>query len=221
MRSRISTRAFLREKEVPQEVLEDILAIASRAPSGGNTQPWHLYALAGEPRDQLCKAGVAAVRKHHEPEYSVYASKETAPQQHLPRRQKIAYDMYALMGVERKDGPARMRALARNFEFFDAPVAIIVTVDRACDRNAWGHVGMLLQSICLLAEERGLATCLLEAWGNLGRTVYEELGIPDTEIVWCGLAVGYADPDAPVNRLCTERVPVTDFAHIRGFSSKL
>merc|ERR1712136_404052 len=172
----------------------DILAIASRAPSGGNTQPWHLYALAGEPRDQLCKAGVAAVTKHHEPEYSVYASKETAPQQHLPRRQKIAYDMYALMGVERKDGPARMRALARNFEFFDAPVAIIVTVDRACDRKAWG---------------------------NLGRTVYEELGIPDTEIVWCGLAVGYADPNAPVNRLCTERVPVSDFAHIRGFSSKL
>mmetsp|Transcript_146389 Transcript_146389/g.469691 ORF Transcript_146389/g.469691 Transcript_146389/m.469691 type:complete len:227 (+) Transcript_146389:86-766(+) len=208
---RVSTRAFLQDKPVPLELIKDILEVASRAPSGGNTQPWHLYVLAGEAREAL----VQAIRPV---QYEVTGRRRYRP--HLgsaaSRKRNVAFAMYDLLGVDRKDAAGRQRALVKNWEFFGAPVGIIVTVDRACDRNAWGHVGMLLQSICLLAEERGLASCLQEAWGNLG-VVYKTLSIPDSEVVWCGLALGYADPAAPVNTLRTAREPVDAFAQFRGF----
>mmetsp|Transcript_54194 Transcript_54194/g.137430 ORF Transcript_54194/g.137430 Transcript_54194/m.137430 type:complete len:233 (-) Transcript_54194:223-921(-) len=215
---RVSTRAFLQDKPVPLELIKDILEVASRAPSGGNTQPWHLYVLAGEAREAL----VHAIRQpgafsNGKLEFEVYPSKEREPVGFSERKKNVAFAMYDLLGVDRKDAAGRQGALVKNWQFFGAPVGIIVTVDRACDRNAWGHVGMLLQSICLLAEERGLASCLQEAWGNLG-VVYKTLSIPDSEVVWCGLALGYADPAAPVNTLRTAREPVDAFAQFRGFS---
>merc|ERR1711957_926110 len=120
-------------------------------------------------------------------------------------------DMYAKQGVDRNDHKARAEAMAQNWNFFGAPIGMIITLDRAVDRNGWGHAGMLLQSLALLAEERGLATCMQEAWGNMGRVVYEELHIPDSEIVWCGLALGYPDRSAKVNELRTERLPLGAF----------
>jgi nitroreductase len=224
---RVSTRAFLPHRPVELPVLREILALATRAPSGGNTQPWHLYVVAGEVRDSLCgaameKAAGGGGGGGEAVEYHTYPTENSrpvpAPATYIQRRRKLAFDMYSLMGIGRKDSEGKARAALRNFEFFGAPVGIIVTVDRACDKNGWGHVGALLQSICLLAQERGLATCLQEAWGNQGDTVYTALGIPrEREVVWCGIALGYADPASPVNRLRSERAPLEQVATFMGF----
>ena len=169
---RMSTRAFhpARTHPVPLALVRDILLRATRAPSGGNTQPWHVYAVSGSARDALCGAVLAAQASGAlagaPEEYAMYPSKKStppAPASFLDRRRALGYAMYSLMGVDRKDRPGRSRAMAKNWDFFGAPVGLIVTVERSCDRNGWGHVGCLLQTICLLAEERGLSTCLQEA----------------------------------------------------------
>lgn len=220
---RISTRAF-HDRDVPLETLREIITLATRAPSGGNTQPWHVYVVGGMARNRLCEeaqkfvmsGGLASATE----EFAMYPSKRStppAPESFIQRRRALGYAMYSLMGVDRKDKAGRAAAMAKNWDFFGAPVGIIVTVERSVDRNGWGHVGALLQSICLLAEERGLATCLQEAWANMGRTVYDQLEIPDNEIVWCGISLGYADKAAPVNTLKSERVPVDEIAKFRGF----
>lgn len=221
---RISTRAFHRDIEVPQDTVREILELATRAPSGGNTQPWHIYVVCGEVRDNLCSKAHQFVMsgglQKTKPEFAIYPSASStppAPASFIRRRRKLGYAMYSLMGVDRKDKIARGAAMAKNWDFFDAPIGIIVTVERSVDKNGWGHVGALLQNICLLAEERGLGTCLQEAWANLGSTVYETLGIPDNEIVWCGISLGVADKSAKVNTLLSERELLDEVAHFRGF----
>eukprot|EP00946_MAST-07B_sp_MAST-7B-sp1_P001972 g1972.t1 len=229
IKQRMSTRAFQRDRGVPLATLEEILALASRAPSGGNTQPWHVYVVAGAARDNLSHTAQSFVMsgglETAKEEFAMYPSKSStppAPPSFIQRRRALGYAMYSLMGVDRKDRAGRAAAMQRNWDFFGAPVGIIVTVERSVDRNGWGHVGALLQNICLLAEERGLATCLQEAWANMGRTVYDELDIPDNEIVWCGISIGYADKTAPVNTLKSERAPLGDIARFYGFAeSKL
>mmetsp|Transcript_39123 Transcript_39123/g.59074 ORF Transcript_39123/g.59074 Transcript_39123/m.59074 type:complete len:232 (-) Transcript_39123:308-1003(-) len=218
LKARISTRAY-QDKPVPKEVIEEILEVASRAPSGGNTQPWHLYVLTGDAREELVRTmRDPKVFKKNKQEYAVYPSKATEPRKFSERKRAVAFDMYDLMGVDRNDNAGRAQAMAKNWEFFGAPVGILVSVDRACDRNAWGHTGMLLQSICLLAEERGLATCLQEAWGNLD-AVPEFLKLPESEVLWCAIALGYPDKDAPVNKIQTTREPLDQFVRWHGFDS--
>ena len=129
--------------------------------------------------------------------------------------------MFRLMGIDRKDASARAEVLLRNFRFFGAPVGLFVTVDRIVDRNGWGHVGMFIQSLCLLAEEAGLATCLQEAWANWSQLLAKELSIPASEVLWCGIALGYADTTDPVNSLKSERLPLSEFVTFKGPSSKL
>eukprot|EP00929_Paragymnodinium_shiwhaense_P071555 TRINITY_DN36365_c0_g1_i1.p1 TRINITY_DN36365_c0_g1~~TRINITY_DN36365_c0_g1_i1.p1 ORF type:complete len:249 (-),score=55.03 TRINITY_DN36365_c0_g1_i1:254-1000(-) len=217
---RYSARAFL-QTPIPLELIQEILAVASRAPSGGNTQPWHVYVVTGDARDALAAAGMKALKSGRggDPEYLVYPPKDKAPAGYMARRKKCALDMYKLMGIDEKDRAATSEAMLRNWDFFGAPVAMIITVDREADKNAWGHVGMLLQTIMLLAHERSLGTCPQEAWGNLGNAVYEELGIPmDKEVVWCGLAMGLVDTSKPVNAPFTEREPVETFSKFHGFS---
>ena len=210
---RRSTRAFL-PRPVPDAVLRDVLSRALRAPSGGNTQPWHVYVVSGDAKAALAAAAKAKALEtggvpSADAEFAVYPTAKSnppAPPEFLPRRRKLGFTMFELMGIARDDGEARTNAMLANFDFFGAPVGLIVTVDRACDRNGWGHVGAFLMAVTLLAAERGLGSCLQEAWGNLGDTVYEHLGIDRrTEAVWCGVALGYADPAAKVNTLRSER----------------
>ena len=137
----------------------------------------------------------------------------------MRRRRELGFEMYKLMGIGRKDRAKRFAQLAENWNFFDAPVGIIVTTDRVVDRNGWGHVGCLLQTICLLAEERGLSTCLQEAWGSWPRLTSSILGIPSGEILWCGIAIGYEDKSAPVNKLRSKRDDVDTFTKFMGFDA--
>ncbi|CAK9054402.1 Chloronitrobenzene nitroreductase (Nitrobenzene nitroreductase) [Durusdinium trenchii] len=134
----------------------------------------------------------------------------------MERRRKLGYDMYALLEIKRDDTMGRLNFMKENYRFFGAPVGLIITVDRFADRNGWGHVGMFLQTLCLVATEMGMATCLQEAWSLKHKAITEHLDIPDSEIVWCGVALGYEDKSAKVNQLVSEREPVPKFATFKG-----
>jgi len=210
---RKSIRAFTNDP-VPEELVKKLLTLAARAPSGGNTQPWHVYVVTGDARQSLTDAVFEAMsngKMGDKPEFNIYPKSSDAPE-YLERRRKLGYEMYKLMDIDRDDKAGRLAAMQQNFEFFGAPVGLIVTVDRVADRNGWGHVGMFLQTLCLLATEHGLASCLQEAWSTFHSVVYEKLQIPASQIVWCGVALGYEDKGAPVNKLVSEREPPEKFA---------
>ncbi len=210
--SRHSIRAFL-EKPVARAVVEEILEIARYAPTGGNLQPWHVYVVAGESRDRLISNVAARLPEHplgRQPEYHVYPSPLQEP--YRSRRYKLGEDMYATIDVTREDKAGRLSQFARNWEFFGAPVGLFFTLDRNMQQGQWADVGMFMQNVMLLARERGLDTCAQESWASWHEIVREELGIPDEQILFCGMALGYADPEHPINSLRAERESVAGFA---------
>jgi nitroreductase len=217
MRERRSMRAFL-PAPVPQQTVSEILGVAAYAPSGTNTQPWHVIALTGEARQNLVERVLHAY--HHEPgqhqaEYEIYPSEFFEP--YLSRRRKNGFDLYGLLGIAKGDKEAMHHQFARNFCFFDAPVGLIFTVDRRMVRSSWVDYGMFLQNIMLAARARGLDTCPQAAWAMYPRVLAETLNISDRHMVVCGMALGYADLSAPENRLRTEREAVENFTLYSGF----
>jgi nitroreductase len=212
-RTRISVRAF-RPDPVPGELLREILELAHRgAASGGNLQPWRVYALAGEALTAFKRA--VAGRPPEGAEYAVYPPNLWDP--YRRRRYACGEDLYTALGIPREDKPARLRQLARNAAFFDAPVGLFFCIDRNLGPPQWSDVGMYLQTVMLLAVERGLDTCAQEFWAGYPKTIAETLGLPDDHMVFCGMALGYRDADAPVNTLRTRREPFEAFAEMRGF----
>jgi nitroreductase len=217
--SRHSIRAFL-DTPVDRAVLEEILGIARYAPTGGNLQPWHVYAVAGKCRDRLVAAVAAKLPASPlgmEPEYHVYPPKLQEP--YRSRRYKLGEDMYATIQVAREDRAARLRQFARNWEFFGAPVGLFFTLDRNMEPGQWADVGMFMQNVMLLARERGLDTCAQESWASWHELVRAELAIPDEQILFCGMALGYADPGNPINGLRADRQELAEFAHFHGFDA--
>lgn len=218
--ARKSIRAFKPDK-IDYKVLKQILEKASRAASGGNTQPWKVYALAGEELEAfkakvLAKFDSGIVQESKE--YNIYPAPD-ANKSFLQRRRELGYEMYRLMGIERKDQAARIKAARNNFEFFNAPIGLFITVDRSCDFNGWGHVGMFLDQVALLCVEAGLGTCFQEAWSSYADSVYEYFEIDKkTEILWCGVAIGKPDMKVAVNSLESKRAPVEEFATFKGFA---
>lgn len=211
IKSRISTRAFL-DKPVLETDLRAILDIAKYAPSGGNLQPWKVHIVTGPARARL----IAAVKKSisenpfaNESDLKVYPENLWEP--YRARRFKVGEDMYALLGVPREDKMARIAHLQKNFEFFGAPAGLFFTLDRRFDKGQWAHLGMLMLAIALAAEERGLASCMQEAWTTRAKTVSDFLGVPDSEQLYCGMALGYPDKSAPVNQLRSDRAPLAEF----------
>jgi nitroreductase len=215
--SRRSARAFL-PRPVERALIEEIVAIAARAPSGGNLQPWFVDVLAGEPLDALkgaVRASLAAAPAGEGLEFTIYPS--PLPEPYRSRRLASGDALYSSLAIPRDDKPARLAQFARNYDGFGAPVLLFVSIDRLFDRPQWAHLGMFLQNLMLLAEERGLATCPQEAWAAVHSTVAEHLALPPDRILYCGMALGYADQAAPINGWRTERAPVEDFATFRGF----
>jgi len=210
--SRHSCRAFS-QRPVDPGALHSLLDAARFAPSGGNLQPWLVHVLSGEsmlrfrtqlsPKFQAEPLGGAA-------EYHVYPPNLKEP--YRSRRQKSGEDMYGHIGVRREDTPARRRQFARNFDFFGAPAALFMFVDRSMGPPQWSDIGMFMQCIMLLARERGLETCAQESWAIRHQEVGEFFGIESTMMLFCGLAIGYGDYAAPINRLRTERAAVAEFA---------
>lgn len=215
--ARRSTRAFLAEP-VSQDILLEILETARRSPSGSNLQPWFVHALAGDELERLrerVRASIAANPTGEGVEFELYPSGMGEP--YRSRRFKCGEDMYATIDVPRGDKMARLLQFARNFELFDAPVGLFFSIDRSFGPAQWAHMGMFMQTIMLLAQERGLATCAQEAWMGFYKTVSEHLELPSEHMLYCGMALGYADPSAPINTLVTERAALREFATLKGF----
>jgi len=216
--SRRSVRAFL-PTPVPRAIVEEILAVSSRAPSGTNTQPWRVHVVAGEPKDALAAAVLHAhdhEQQAHSEEYRYYPVQWNEP--FLGRRRAIGWSLYGLVGIVRGDKAGMHRQHGRNYVFFDAPVGLIFTIDRSLERGSWLDYGMFLQSVMVAARARGLDTCPQAAFTKFHRVIADQLSLPDNEMLVCGMSLGYADPDAPENRLVTERAPVESFADFRGFA---
>jgi nitroreductase len=215
--SRMSCRAFL-DTPVSGQEIRAILDAARQAPSGGNLQPWRVYAVAGEPLNEL--KSIIAAKLPGQPmgegsEYNMYPPNLTEP--YRSRRFKCGEDLYATIGIARENKAGRLAQFARNFEFFGAPAAMFFAIDRQMGADQWSDVGMFIQTIMLLARERGLHTCPQEAWSLWYRTLGEFLAMPPELMLFCGMSIGYRDETAPINRLKTDRAPLEEFASFRGF----
>ncbi|MBL8385832.1 MAG: nitroreductase [Burkholderiales bacterium] len=214
VRRRHSVRAFLPDPVDPALVRE-ILETAARSPSGGNLQPWLVYVLAGAPLAEF-KATVrtrfeaGAVEK---PEYAVYPPRLWEPLR--ARRGRAAAQRYAAFGQGEGDEAQRLLQL-RNYAFFDAPVGLFVCFDRRVGPPQWADLGMFMQTVMLLAVERGLGTCPQEIWANWPRTIASFLDLPETHTVFAGMSLGYADTAAPINGFRTEREPLENFVRMLG-----
>lgn len=208
--SRRSMRVF-KTDPVPRETIEWIVTTASRAASNGNLQPWKLHVTVGPARERLSRAILEAIDAG-EPdtrEYDVYPRVFGSVYDH--RRKTVGKQLYTLLGVPRGDEAGMARQFRKNYEFFGAPVGIILCVDRDMGDGQWVDCGIFLDQLMLLAREKELHTCPQAAFGRYQRIVRRELGIPDEQIVICGLALGYADADAVPNNLITDRAPLADF----------
>ena len=210
LKSRISCRAFL-DTPVPQETIREILEKAKRAPSGGNLQPWHVYVLSGDKLQTFASsiAGKIATNPQGEgSEYDIYPPKLTEP--YRSRRFKCGEDMYATLEIKREDKVKRMMQFARNFELFGAPSALFFSINRQMGLGQWADLGMFLQSIMLVAREYDLHTCAQEAWAIWHKSITEFVDIPDEQMLFCGMALGYMDTSAPINNLVTDRADLDE-----------
>ncbi len=214
--SRRSMRRFLPDP-VKRETVEHLLAVASRAPSGTNIQPWKVYVVAGEAKAGLTKAILEAYDgdEKYEREYNYYPLEFT--EIHLARRRKVGWDLYCLLGIEKGDKEKMHAQHARNFMFFDAPVGLMFTIARDLQIGSWLDFGMFLQNIMVAARGLGLHTCPQAAFANYHGIIREQLGISEDEVIICGMSMGTADPDAIENTLVTEREPVEGFATFIDF----
>jgi nitroreductase len=216
--SRRSIRAFL-PTPVPREEIESILAVASRAPSGTNTQPWKVHVLTGDAKARLTAAVLAAyedpaVAGTHADEWDYYPREWASP--YLDRRRKVGWDLYGLLGIAKAD-KARMHAQhGRNYRFFDAPVGLVFTIDRIMRQGSFLDYGMFLQGVMVAARARGLDTCPQAAFMQFHRIIAEHLAIPATEMLVCGMSLGHADPSRVENTLRTDREPVGAFTTFHG-----
>ncbi|MFI4975483.1 MAG: nitroreductase [Caulobacterales bacterium] len=213
---RRSTRAF-RPDPVPRELVEEILRVASRAPSGTNVQPWKVHVVAGDVRAEL-EREVLAHRETNPPDVQAEfprSSKRKEP--YVSRMRKLGKDMYTLVGVPRGDRAASWMQWGRNFQFFDAPVGLILTIDKDLDAMSFLDTGMFALAIMLAAKARGLDTCAQGAWNNYWTVTRRVLRVPDDQYIVCGISLGYADEAAPVNALQSEREPLEAFATFHGF----
>lgn len=209
--TRRSVRGFL-PREVPPSAVERILELAARAPSGTNIQPWRVHVLTGRARQALVARILRADEDEpgaHEPEYDYYPKHWREP--YLSRRRKVGFDLYGLLDIAKGDKARMARQHARNYEFFGAPVGLIFTIERELEIGSWLDYGTFLQSIMVAARGAGLDTCPQQAFAKYHRVIADQLRLPQSEMVVCGMALGYADPDDPANRLRTQRVPLSEF----------
>jgi len=212
--SRHSIRAYL-PTEVPRDVIGEILAVASRAPSGTNTQPWKVWVLTGQSKKALSARILAAhndsaERARHTEEYAYYPTEWRSP--YVDRRRKVGWDLYGLLGIGKADKARMHEQHGKNYDFFGAPVGMIFTIDRVMQQGSWLDYGMFLQNIMVAARARGLDTCSQAAFTQYHRLIAEVLELPADQMVVCGMSLGHADPAAVENTLVTEREPVSGFA---------
>lgn len=213
IKARKSCRAFT-DEPVDAALVTDLLEQAAWAPSGGNVQPWRVWVLAGDDLDAFT-ARIVELRGEFPmgqgPEYDVYPPELWEP--YRTRRFSNGEQLYASIGIERADRPGRIGQFGKNFEFFGAPMALLIGIERRMGPPQWSDVGMFLQSFMLLAVENGLATCAQEAWTSWHEAAYEMLDLPDDVMLFCGIAIGHEDTEHPINNWRSDRAPATEWIH--------
>jgi nitroreductase len=216
--SRMSARAFT-QQAVPRALLEQILEVSSRAPSGTNTQPWKVYVLQGASRDSLVEKACAAhdairanpdLAANYKESYDYYPEKWVSP--FIDRRRENGWSLYGLLDISKGDKDKMHAQHQRNFKFFDAPVGLMLTINRVMGRGSLVDAGMLLQNIMVSARGHGLHTCPQAAWNGFANIIMPHIGAAEDELLVCGMALGYADTTDKVNTFHTPRVPVSEFA---------
>tara|TARA_B100000902_G_scaffold57951_1_gene64981 strand:- start:111 stop:776 length:666 start_codon:yes stop_codon:yes gene_type:complete len=207
---RFSVRAFT--KEVPDiETIKAILKTAGTAPSGGNIQPWKVYVLSENAKNELSKKTLYNFDNgvQEDIEYDIYP--KPLADEYKKRRYECGADMYNALAIGKDDLDSRFKQIRENYNFFGAPLGMIITIDKSFGKNGWGHVGMFLENLWLSAIDNGLGICLQESWSIYPKTVKEFTKHPDNEIVWCGVAVGYEDSSNPINQYRTKREDLDSF----------
>tara|TARA_B000000475_G_C15959695_1_gene432396 strand:- start:191 stop:856 length:666 start_codon:yes stop_codon:yes gene_type:complete len=207
---RFSVRAFT--KEVPDiETIKAILKTAGTAPSGGNIQPWKVYVLKENAKNELSKKTLYNFDNgvQEDIEYDIYP--KPLADEYKKRRYECGADMYNALAIGKDDLDSRFKQIRENYNFFGAPLGMIITIDKSFGKNGWGHVGMFLENLWLSAIDYGLGICLQESWSIYPKTVKEVTKHPDNEIVWCGVAVGYEDSSNPINQYRTKREDLDSF----------
>lgn len=207
---RQSIRAF-RPDPVPQETIERILAIASRAPSGSNMQPWKVRVLTGEAKATLCAELHALHASGEDGEWNYKYYTDVWREPYLERRRRTGWGLYGVLGIVKGDRAGTRAQQGRNLLFFDAPVGLLFTIDRDLEKGSWVDYGAFLQSVMIAARAFGLETCPQAAFCPFHEFISRRLRIPAQETLVCGMALGYMDPDAAVNTFRTERVPPAEF----------
>lgn len=215
--TRFSARAFL-PRPVPRETIERILEVASRAPSGTNTQPWKVYVLQGASRDSLVEkvcaahdaiyANPALASEYHEA-YDYYPDQWVSP--YIDRRRENGWSLYGLLGIAKGEKDKMHAQHQRNFRFFDAPVGLMFTLDRVMGRGSLVDYGMFLQNLMVAARAHGLHTCPQAAWNGFARIILPHIGAGEKEMLVCGMSLGWLDESHKVNGFHTPREPVASF----------
>ena len=219
IRSRKSVRRFL-PLGISKPVIEHILQVASRAPSGNNLQPWHVHVLTGDAKQALCTdilESAALEAEAHDPEYQYYPNSWFEPYQ--SRRRASGFGLYEALGIDRNDRQARERQNLRNLHFFDAPIGLLISLDRRLNTGSYIDLGMFIQNIMLAARGQGLHTCPQAAFAWYHQIVRRHVPLADEDILVCGIALGHEDRDAPENSLQTHREPVAAFTSFHGFKA--
>lgn len=218
LRTRRSVRAF-RSTPVARTEVEELLQLASRSPSGSNIQPWKVHVFSGEKRREITRTILEAIdrgpREQYRREWNYYPQHWREP--YIGRRRKIGWDMYGLLGIPKGDFEATERQRRQNYEFFGAPVGMMFTLEEDLEIGSWLDLGIYIGALAIAARGRGLDTCAQAAFADFHTLIRPLLGIPDNQIVICGMALGYADEEATVNRLVTERAPLAQYASFDGF----
>ncbi len=208
VKQRSSIRAFL-DQPVANSLIEELLIKSSRSASGGNLQPWKIFVI----NNSSMKGFLDFQEGWTEPEvpaYDIYPSKLKEP--YRTSRFELGEQMYELLGIGREDKDARIAQVMQNFKFFGAPCAFFCFVDRQMGPPQWSDLGMFLQTFMLLAKEAGLDTCAQEAWSMKHDSVSSFVKADDTDILFCGMAIGYRDDTALVNSLESKRRPLKEWA---------
>ena len=206
--ARRSIRSFL-DTPVSDEQISQLLEKAARAPSGGNVQPWRVFVINDSTMPKFHQF-LADTDLRETPAYEIYPKELPSP--YRDSRFKVGEDMYKLLNIPRDDKPSRFAHLARNFKFFDAPAAFFCFIDKTMGPPQWSDLGMFLQTFMLLAQEEGLDTCAQEAWANRSQAVASFVGAEDNLMLFCGMAIGYKNPEADVNSLVSDRAPLETWA---------
>jgi nitroreductase len=216
--SRMSCRWFL-DRPVDPAIVRDLIARAARAASGGNLQPWQVYALTGAPladlKRQVAERIAGRDPRHEDAQYPIYPKTMWEP--YKARREEHGVQLYGALGINRADAGGRLDQYKRNYEFFNAPVALFIGIDRNLGPGQWADLGGYIHALMFLARARGLDTCAQESWARMHRVVAPFVTMPPEEILFCAVAIGYGDHTHPANSFRSPRAQPEEFCRFFGF----